>query len=604
MIVLILLSEVVLSQEPYHLKLLAVQEDQHTYKGSDADLYLELKEGSGRVFLDTFPATKIDTQISTRFSKEIACNHFKLNCNKYDFIYTIKAKSNIIGGPSAGAAIAALTTIAVLDLAYDEGVAVTGTINSGGVVGPVGGVKEKLQAASAVGLKKVLIPKGTEEIGLSSAASVSENETGNQTMPVANESALPLNLVTYARENLSLETIEVTNLDEVVYHLTGIDLNHKTIVIEEEPQYKKIMGTLQNVLCQRVEKIEQELKQVGIVLNESILEPIDSKKRSADNATKQEDFYSAASYCFGINIQLKLQFYREEAPSYAVMQELFNSLGGKVAALETKLSQQKVETISDLQTVMIVKERLNDVKEQLTKFVEMPPENLEEMYALLSYSEERYFSAVAWMEFFAMDGRKVPIDRDVLKNSCLQKISEAEERYQYLSLFLGGQMATTIQEKINSAKAASGQDESELCLMKAIQAKGDSNAVLSSMGVREDALAEYLDSKIKAVQIVIADNSAQGTFPILGYSYYQYANSLREKEKYTALIYLEYALEMSDLGIYFPAEKVFLERVEQKLDVDELIIFAEGLAVGIFVVLFFRWMKPALFPKKRKRRRK
>src|SRR3989338_2926440 len=178
LIVLILLSEVVLSQEPYHLKLLAVQEDQHTYKGSDADLYLELKEGSGRVFLDTFPATKIDTQISTRFSKEIACNHFKLNCNKYDFIYTIKAKSNIIGGPSAGAAIAALTTIAVLDPAYDEGGAVFGAINSGGVVGPVGGVKEKLQAASAVGLKKVLIPKGTEDIGLRSAAW--ESEKGNR----------------------------------------------------------------------------------------------------------------------------------------------------------------------------------------------------------------------------------------------------------------------------------------------------------------------------------------------------------------------------------------------------------------------------------------
>src|SRR3989338_2019953 len=141
----------------YHLKLLAVQEITSTsYIGSDADLYLELKEGTGRVFLDTFPLTKADTQISTRFAKDIACTHFKLDCEQYDFIFTIRATSNIVGGPSAGAAAASLTTIAVLDFPYKEDVAVTGTINSGGIIGPVGGVKEKLEAASKVNIKKVL----------------------------------------------------------------------------------------------------------------------------------------------------------------------------------------------------------------------------------------------------------------------------------------------------------------------------------------------------------------------------------------------------------------------------------------------------------------
>src|SRR3989338_9861291 len=100
-------------QTPYHLKLLAVQEEGDKFSGSDADLYLELKEGTGRVFLDTYPLTKMDTQISTRFAKEIACYQYDLPCDYYDFIYTIKASSNIIGGPSAGAAISALTAIAM-----------------------------------------------------------------------------------------------------------------------------------------------------------------------------------------------------------------------------------------------------------------------------------------------------------------------------------------------------------------------------------------------------------------------------------------------------------------------------------------------------------
>src|SRR3989344_5493554 len=125
--------------DQHHLKLLAVEETPTGYVGSDADLYLELKDGSGRVFLETTPLTKLDTQISTRFAKEIACDHFDLNCDSYDFFYTINADSSIIGGPSAGAAIAALPTIAVLDLPYNQEITLTGTINSGGIIGPVGG---------------------------------------------------------------------------------------------------------------------------------------------------------------------------------------------------------------------------------------------------------------------------------------------------------------------------------------------------------------------------------------------------------------------------------------------------------------------------------
>ena len=113
-LLLVTLAFSVSAQKEYHLKLLAVQGEEH-FVGSDADLFLELRGGNGRVFLDTFPLTKIDTQISTRFAKEITCNHFDLSCDRHDFIYTIKAKSSIIGGPSAGAAIAALTTIAVND---------------------------------------------------------------------------------------------------------------------------------------------------------------------------------------------------------------------------------------------------------------------------------------------------------------------------------------------------------------------------------------------------------------------------------------------------------------------------------------------------------
>jgi len=243
------------ANEVYHLKLLAVQEAGDHLKGSGAELFLELNEGSGRVFLETFPLTKIDTQISTRFAKDIACKHFKLNCDKYDYIFTIKADSNIIGGPSAGAAIAALTTIATLDLDYDEKIAITGTINSGGIIGPVGGVKEKVEAAQESGLKTVLIAKNNGYRG--------ENQT---------------DVIDYARENLSLEVTEVNDLDEVILHLTGVDLNHKEFTVIEDPNYTKIMGNLQNALCQRAEEIEAEILEKGFFLDREIQRDIRMRK--------------------------------------------------------------------------------------------------------------------------------------------------------------------------------------------------------------------------------------------------------------------------------------------------------------------------------------
>src|SRR3990167_593472 len=88
-LILFSLSGLVLAQDRYSIKLLAVQEENGKFIGSDADLYLELKPGSGRVFLETTPLTKLDTQLSTRFAKEIACDHFDMDCGGYDFFFTI-----------------------------------------------------------------------------------------------------------------------------------------------------------------------------------------------------------------------------------------------------------------------------------------------------------------------------------------------------------------------------------------------------------------------------------------------------------------------------------------------------------------------------------
>ena len=190
------------------------------------------------------------------------------------------------------------------------------------------------------------------------------------------------------------------------------------------------------------------------------------------------------------------------------------------------------------------------------------------------------------MQFFSVEGKKFKVDKDTLRDSCLQKISEAEERHQYASLFIGQFNVLNIIDKIESAKEAQIKGEFELCLIKAAQAKAEANAILSSMGLSDDNIDEFIESKITAVEKVISDNSAEGIFPILGYSYYQYANTLKKSEKYMVMIYLEYALEMSELSIYFPAEDELLRKANGtfQLKRDYLLILV-GFLIGVLVTM-------------------
>lgn len=76
------------------------------------------------------------------------------------FPFDISIDSQNVGGPSAGM-MYSLTIIDLLtegDLAHGNVVAGTGTINSDGTVGAIGGVRQKVVAAQAAGARYILVP--------------------------------------------------------------------------------------------------------------------------------------------------------------------------------------------------------------------------------------------------------------------------------------------------------------------------------------------------------------------------------------------------------------------------------------------------------------
>ena len=126
---------------------------------------VEIVDGKGRLLFNTNPFVEPDTQLSLETAKKVAQLYTDKNLEGKDAIYSINAENvQLVGGPSAGAAITIATISAIIQEPIREGIAITGTIEIDGSIGPVGGIPEKAIAAAEAGIKLFLVPEGQSKV--------------------------------------------------------------------------------------------------------------------------------------------------------------------------------------------------------------------------------------------------------------------------------------------------------------------------------------------------------------------------------------------------------------------------------------------------------
>lgn len=464
------------------IPLLAVTEGFNS-SGIVASLELFIGPGTGEVFLNTYPLTKISTQLSMQQAKEQACEELQFDCSSLNFYYTIRAPPVIVGGPSAGAAASFLTARMLANFSSGN-VAVTGTINSGGVIGPVNGYSEKIRAGAENGLKKFFVPQG---------ATSQENLSG-------------------VKRDFDIQIFEVGTLRELLVNTT----NYRPVVINDAllipESYNSAMKNVSGELC------------------------------SGSNSSKSEElifdgkYYSAASYCFRDNIQISRKIL--ESASLEQLEFLRNKLFLESESVLRELKNASSATYADIQSRMAVEERVSEARKELDS--EISPEKL-------AYIQERLRSARSWMNVRDVDGQKIRISGDSIKNSCNFKLSEAEQYFSYISSFYPGALFRT-QQTINDAKNDRNREDFELCIFRSVKAKADMNTLLSSLGATDETIKKILDSKLSVAREVLLRAQKRGFFPTMGYSYYEYAEVLKDAPA-TALLFAEYALELSNLDV-------------------------------------------------------
>ncbi|MBI2653457.1 hypothetical protein HYX02_01465 [Candidatus Woesearchaeota archaeon] len=552
-----------------HMKLLAVKETEAGYEGGIADLFLEIKPGAGRVFLETFPLTRTDTQMSTRFAKAIACDAIERDCDDIDFFYTITADSAIIAGPSAGSSIAVLTVAVLENLELNEGYAITGTINSGGLIGPVGGLKAKVEAGKKAGLKKVFIPAGELIVKIDNS-SVDLKNLSNQ---------------------LSIDIVEISTLSEAVKEFTGKEIKQKFKSIDISEAYISTMKSLAKDLCDRSSKLRAETKSLNYTINVSaIKENSNNLTSKGREAFEKQTFYSSASYCFGANVEYStLLLLSKNLSQDGAVNEIEKVKSG-IKDFHNKIEKQEKKTITDLEAYIVIKERLVDAEDTANQVIDIlnRTNKTERVARLIAYASERINSANSWANFLGKEGKTFNLNKEVLKKSCQNKISEADERMQYVELYFPSSLEG-VKKGIDRAEEELEKGNYELCLSTASKAKADVDIILSIFGVDSEQYNNLIERKLDIVRNNIARQAAKGIFPILGYSYYEYANSLKDSDVFSALLYSEYALELGNLDIYFKESN----GKKKSLDIDKKLLgaFFIGVVVGALAVSLVRKSK-------------
>lgn len=554
----------------HSITILAVSEyGNGTLQGGTASMTLQVKPGTGAIFIESYPLAKIDTQVATRLANEVACSFTQVNCEDYDFFYTIRADSTIIGGPSAGAATSLLTYAVLEDIPLRDDFAMTGAISSGGVITPVSGLKEKVAAAADKGYSLVLLPLLSLYPYMNLSISTIDNST------LFNLSDHDDNLYLEDFEQYNISVVPVLGLQEALEIASNHDFSKEKVPQLKPPQYFLTqMSLTAQKLCDRTETLFSE---VGYQENNSLYTIAQSFYNRSLSVDSPKDSYSKASFCYSANIQLRHLLL--ENLSQEVLNENYDNLLQAQSSLDLQLVNKELKTFSDVETFVIVKERL---LESRTYTDQINESNISS--SLLAVGIERYYSAVVWSGFFDMPGEQVVVDQTKLRQACLEQMQNVESRMNYLKTFMPEKFLLDVSLELKQSYAYAANNEYALCLFKSTKARANADLFLSTLGVTSnDSVRLIVKEKLNRSAELIQREQDSGRFPLLGYSYFGYAHQLIEDDPYSALLFSEYAIGFSDLRVYFPSAR---QSPLQQLNWPSLVaVFITGLCLGALIML-------------------
>ncbi|MGC8835958.1 MAG: S16 family serine protease [Infirmifilum sp.] len=204
----------------------AVTQTETGYAGSATNISVFITEGWGDVYVSTYSLTQEDFQGAATAATRVISNVLGVDFNKYNFYFKVQSDAVIVGGPSAGVAMAVVVYSALTGKPINRSIAVTGMISPDGTVGPVGGVYEKAQAMASSGVKVFLVPPGESVV---TTYKVVVHKVGP--FQVYSTQPVTINLTDYALKNWNLRVVEVSTIEDALHYFFNYNITPKSITI-------------------------------------------------------------------------------------------------------------------------------------------------------------------------------------------------------------------------------------------------------------------------------------------------------------------------------------------------------------------------------------
>lgn len=560
LIVLTVMSLLFSAVSASHTKVLGVKESDGRTEGISADLYVEVDTGQGRVFVETMPLTEIDTQASARLASDVACDIVSnmeepVDCEELDFFYVLRSDYTMVGGPSAGAAMAAATLAELLNKTIASNVMMTGTINPDGSVGAVGGLVEKIDAAYAQGADTVLIPSGQSMVYVSIQGSLT---------------SMLVNLTTYGEEQWGIDVIEVADIKDAFKYMTGYEIVETSIsdLATANAEYSQVMGKVaqslinySNILLNMTrEKLDSS--SLGLIYSESIrstLDAAESVMEEGSNLFWQGKLYSSASYAVdaakSIQYADKLITFYQTPSTQSYVSQVLEDVSFNVSQSSAELTKEiEVDNIKDIEAMMVAIDRIRKAENLLSEAINASfRDNLESALDLASFAEVRRITAQEWAtlkdEFVG--------DENITFNATKLR-SLAQERLEYARISVTYAYANGIgtsnvflsqaEEYLDSAEEAFLNDKYVFALFAALETKALANLAMETKGMDINELEDKIPDSENAALQAITNAESRGLLPILARSYLEYGKTFEESNPVTALIFLGYSKEFAKVS--------------------------------------------------------
>ncbi|WP_290596689.1 MULTISPECIES: S16 family serine protease [unclassified Archaeoglobus] len=478
--------------------------------------------GDGKVFVSTTPYTEIDMQGSAQLAALTACDLLGMDFTKYDFFYIIEAEAPIVGGPSAGGVMTVATVAALKGLKIRDDVYMTGMIYPDGFIGPVGGLKYKLEAAASHGGKIFLIPEGqrityVEETKVRRVGIIS----------IVTPEYKKIDLVEYGK-SLGVDVYEVRTLNDALKFFTGYEV--------KKPQGEFSIKAYSNILKKLAEKMKESVEPLRKAVKSGKAEELIEK---AEERYSEGKYYTATSLYFQSKIILRYELYKKNIVTAQQFDNEVESIKNEIDSLKGYLGNEQIG-VNSLQVIAAAQERIAEAENLLEKAKTANTDD--EALQYLAYAKERVESAKVWLSILSELKNDYEISPQEIEKRAEFYITQAGSILVYASSLNGEQ--TLLNDAYESLETAKRLLSDGLYAGAAVMAINSITDASLSIEVKYGEVNDKVESAKEAANSAISE-AEQVVFPVLPAAYYEFAESM--ENKYAKLMYYKLSERLAKL---------------------------------------------------------